>query len=49
MKAVEVEDLQGYIKDLEAAGVQLIGVGGPQVFVHPKSANGILLQLSEKK
>jgi methylmalonyl-CoA epimerase len=47
--AVEVEDLQGYIKDLEAAGVQLIGVGGPQVFVHPKSANGILLQLSEKK
>lgn len=47
--AVEVDDLQAYIKDLEAAGVQLIGVGGPQVFVHPKSANGILLQLSEKK
>jgi hypothetical protein len=29
-------------------GIQLIGEGGPQVFVHPKSTHGVLLQLTEK-
>ena len=47
--AMEVDDLDATVKDLESKGVQLIGVGGPQVFIHPKSANGILVQLSPKK
>ena len=41
--ALEVDDLDATIKDFEANGVQLIGVGSPQVYVHPKSANGMLL------
>lgn len=47
--ALEVDDLETTIKDFEASGVQLIGVGSPQVYVHPKSANGMLLQLNQKK
>ena len=47
--ALEVDDLDATIKDFDASGVQLIGVGSPQVYVHPKSANGMLLQLNHKK
>ncbi len=47
--AMEVEDLDATVEALTAKGVQLIGVGGPQVFIHPKSANGILIQLSPAK
>jgi len=47
--SMAVDDLAATIKDLEAKGVQLIGVGSPQVFIHPKSANGILVQLTEQK
>jgi len=47
--ALEVDDLDATIKEFEASGVKLIGVGTPQVYVHPKSANGILLQLNQKK
>jgi len=47
--AMAVDDLQQTVEAMKAAGVQLIGEGGPQVFVHPKSAHGVLLQLSEKK
>ena len=47
--ALEVDDIDATIKDFEASGVQLIGVGSPQVYVHPKSANGMLLQLNQKK
>ena len=47
--ALEVDDFATTIKDFEASGVQLIGVGSPQVYVHPKSANGMLLQLNQKK
>jgi hypothetical protein len=46
---MEVEDIDATIKDLESKGVKLIGVGGPQVFIHPKSANGILVQLTPSK
>ena len=46
--ALEVDDLDATIKDFDASGVQLIGVGSPQVYVHPKSANGMLLQLNQK-
>ena len=47
--AMAVDNLQQTVDNMKAAGVQLIGEGGPQVFVHPKSAHGVLLQLSEKK
>jgi methylmalonyl-CoA/ethylmalonyl-CoA epimerase len=47
--AMEVDDLDETVKDLESKGVRLIGVGGPQVFIHPKSANGILVQLTPAK
>lgn len=46
--AMAVDDLEATVKDLQDKGVQLIGVGSPQVFVHPKSANGILVQLTER-
>lgn len=47
--SMEVDDLTATIADLESKDVQLIGVGTPQVFIHPKSANGILVQLTERK
>ncbi|MCY4532241.1 MAG: VOC family protein [Gammaproteobacteria bacterium] len=46
--AMEVDDLESTVKHLQTNGVQLIGVGTPQVFIHPKSANGILVQLTQK-
>ncbi len=46
--AMEVDDLDATVQHLEANGVQLIGVGSPQVFIHPKSANGLLVQLTPK-
>lgn len=45
--AMSVDNLAETIESMKAAGVQLIGEGGPQVFVHPKSTHGLLLQLSE--
>ena len=47
--SMEVDDLNATIAELEGNGVQLIGVGSPQVFIHPKSANGILVQLTQRK
>ena len=47
--AMAVDDLDATVKAMQEAGVTLIGVGGPQVFVHPKSAHGLLVQLTEKK
>lgn len=47
--AMAVDDLAATVAAMKAKGVKLIGEGGPQVFVHPKSAHGVLLQLSEKK
>ena len=46
--AMEVDDLEGTMATMSAAGIRLIGEGGPQVFVHPKSTHGILLQLTPK-
>lgn len=46
--AMAVDDLNGTIAALKRSGAALIGEGGPQVFVHPKSANGVLIQLSKK-
>jgi methylmalonyl-CoA/ethylmalonyl-CoA epimerase len=47
--AMAVDDLGATVSALKAGGAQLIGEGGPQVFVHPKSTHGVLLQLTEKK
>lgn len=46
--AFAVDDLDATCAALKAGGARLIGEGGPQVFVHPKSTHGVLLQLSEK-
>jgi methylmalonyl-CoA epimerase len=47
--ALEVDDIDATVKSLQEQGVVLIGVGGPQVFIHPKSAHGVLVQLSPKQ
>jgi len=51
---LEVEDLPGLLSQLKAAGVELIdskprpGAHGSLVaFIHPKSANGVLIDLVE--
>ena len=44
--AMSVNNLDETVNSLKSTGVQLIGEGGPQVFIHPKSANGVLVQLS---
>ncbi len=46
--ALAVDDVDATAADLTAKGVKLIGVGGPQVFIHPKSAHGVLVQLCKK-
>ena len=43
-----VDNLEETVKEMEANGVTLIGGGGGPVFVHPKSAHGLLVQLTEK-
>ena len=46
--AMEVDDMEATVAALKAGGAQLIGEGGPQVFVHPKSTHGILIQLTKR-
>ena len=46
--AFAVDDLEAACVRLKEGGARLIGEGGSQVFVHPKSTHGILLQLSAK-
>ena len=45
----QVDDLDATCSAMKEAGAQLIGEGGPQVFVHPKSTHGVLLQLTSKR
>ncbi|NOX50468.1 MAG: methylmalonyl-CoA epimerase [Gammaproteobacteria bacterium] len=47
--AFEVDDLDATCAAMKQGGARLIGEGGPQVFVHPKSTHGILLQLTAKR
>jgi methylmalonyl-CoA epimerase len=53
--ALEVEDVNAELKEMEKKGIQLIdkagrpGVAGQIGFLHPKSANGVLLELIEPK
>ena len=46
--AMEVDDLDATVKHLQDNDVKLIGVGGPQVFIHPKSANANLLVIVQR-
>lgn len=43
-----VDDLEATSAAMKEAGAQLIGEGGPQVFVHPRSTHGVLLQLTAR-
>ena len=43
--ALKVEDLASTVAQLRAENVELVGVGTPQVFIHPKSAHGVMIQL----
>lgn len=52
---LEVSGLEDHLKDLKSKGVKLIdetpriGAHGKKIaFIHPKSTNGILIELSEK-
>ena len=44
-----VDDLEATCEAYKAAGARLVGEGGPQVMVHPKSTHGILIQLKQKE
>jgi len=54
--ALEVEDLDGYVSQLKKAGITLLS-DAPQlgahdmriIFIHPKSAGGVLIELCEKR
>lgn len=53
--ALRVENIEAEIERLKAQGVQFIGdkptigAGGAKIiFIHPKSTNGVLLELCEK-
>ncbi|MDI3310827.1 MAG: methylmalonyl-CoA epimerase [Thermoanaerobacterium sp.] len=54
--ALEVDDIEASLEKLKSKGVRLIdetpkiGAGGSKIaFVHPKSTNGILLELCQKQ
>jgi methylmalonyl-CoA/ethylmalonyl-CoA epimerase len=55
MVALEVENMDSTIKDLKEKGVRLMNddpesrAGGVPVFIHPKSASGLLIELVEMK
>ncbi len=53
--ALEVEDLDGYVQKLKSSGIQLLSeepaLGAHDmriIFIHPKSAGGVLIELCEK-
>lgn len=51
---IEVDDIKKTLADLNAKGVRLIdkeprqGIEGKVAFIHPKSMNGVLIELLEK-
>jgi len=53
--AIEVADIEGELERLRAAGIRLVdeiprrGLGGSKIaFIHPKSMNGVLIELVER-
>ncbi len=47
--ALQVEDIQAAVNQMQTNGVEIIGAGTDQVFVHPRSANGVRNQLWDKQ
>jgi len=54
--ALRVDNIEEALKELKEKGIRLIdekprrGAGGAKIaFIHPKSTNGVLLELSEKE
>jgi|WetSurMetagenome_2_1015567.scaffolds.fasta_scaffold258916_2 methylmalonyl-CoA epimerase len=53
--ALEVDDVNAGLKEMEGKGIQIIdkegreGVAGQIGFLHPKSTNGVLLELIEPR
>ncbi len=46
--AMQVADLDAAVTQLQTNGVELIGAGSDRVFIHPDSANGVMIQLWPK-
>lgn len=46
--AMQVNDLESAVKQFQENGVELIGAGSDRVFIHPDSANGMMIQLWPK-
>lgn len=46
--AMQVEELDAAVKRFQDQGVELIGAGTDRVFIHPDSANGMMIQLWPK-
>lgn len=52
---LEVEDMDSAIQSLSEKGVQLLGADpesrakGSQVFIHPRSSRGVLIELIQRK
>jgi methylmalonyl-CoA epimerase len=44
----KVDDVTQAAGAMKSHGVSLIGEGGRQVFVHPKSSHGVLVQLTDR-
>ncbi len=54
--AFRVDDIEAALEDMKAKGIRLIdekpryGAGGARIaFLHPKSTNGVLIELCERK
>ncbi len=54
--ALRVDDIEAAIEELKSKGVRMIdetpryGAGGAKIaFLHPKSTNGVLIELTERK
>ncbi len=43
-----VDDVATAAANMKDKGARLLGEGSPQVFVHPKSTHGVLVQLTDK-
>ena len=46
--AMQVADLDTAVEQLQTNGIELMGVGTDRVFIHPDSANGVMIQLWPK-
>lgn len=48
--SLAVDDIAQTARDLQAKGVELLGVAKPdgRVYIHPRSTNGVLIQLIQR-